>query len=92
MIGRKLALSLAAMLLVATTSVAPALGACKPLAKGTKGCANEIRGCAGNFCSGTKGKTKVLCKKACRKAVAKSCTSDATVCSASPSGAFVDSN
>ena len=90
MIGRKLALSLAAAVVVVTMSITPAIGACKPMAKGVRGCGNEIRGCLGNFCSGTKGKTKVKCKTACRQAVLKACRSDATECSASPSGAFVD--
>jgi hypothetical protein len=90
MIGRKVALSLAAMLLVASTSVAPAFGACGALVKGKKGCANEIRACSRIVCSVVKGPAKKKCKKACKSGLHTACVAKATVCSASPSGAFVN--
>jgi hypothetical protein len=59
-----------------------------------KGCKNEIKGCAGySGCLDLKGKAKKKCTTSCKKAVVAACKASGptgTICSASPSGAFLE--
>jgi hypothetical protein len=82
------------LVLGATLAASPALAAnpCKAGKKGVKGCKNEIQGCAGvRTCKVSfKGKPRKQCNKACKTETVTACQADNTVCSASPSGAFLD--
>jgi hypothetical protein len=103
MIGMKKRVSIFAAVALAIAMASPMMGtpayAAKPCIAGkskTKGCKNEIKGCIGLFnnCKDVKGKARKTCKKNCSKAVLAACranqpTTD-VVCSASPSGAFLD--
>jgi len=84
----------AVLVLAAGLTAGPAFGKnlCAPGKNGAKGCKNEIAACiTATACSAKKGKDKRSCKKACKTTVVNACKVNTTVCSASPSGAFIDS-
>jgi hypothetical protein len=71
----------------------PALAknACSPFKNKKKGCKNEIRSCTKVYaCKTVKGKARRKCVKNCKTATVNSCKLDNAVCTASPSGAFLD--
>lgn len=97
MIGMKRVSIFAAIALavaVAGTPVHPAHAAnvCSAAKNKKKGCKNEIKGCLGfvNKCKGLHGKAKAKCTKGCTTSTVAACKVNPLVCSASPSGAFLE--
>ncbi|HZP43290.1 MAG TPA: hypothetical protein VFD84_17520 [Candidatus Binatia bacterium] len=95
MIGRKLGSVLVTVVFGLSLSAAPAMAKnhCSPLKNHTKGCKNEIRGCQGiHLCKdrSVKGKNRRKCLRSCKTDIVNACKADNTVCTASPSGAFLD--
>ena len=82
----------AVAVLGASLAVTPALAKnfCSPLKNNTKGCKNEIKACVLANCAGKTGKDKRTCKRSCKQNTVAACRLDNTVCTGSPSGAFID--
>jgi hypothetical protein len=83
-----------ATLILALGFATSALGAprCSALRSGPKGCRNEIRACVGtSACTqAPTGRERRRCKGLCKRDVLRACRQGALLCSASPSGAFLD--
>jgi len=83
---------------IGLTVSAMAASPCSPGKDGTAGCKNEIAACKATRsapCAGLTKKAKKTCLrenavKKCKKDTHLACVADNTVCSASPSGAFLD--
>lgn len=92
MIGTKRVSIFAAVALAIAMAGAPAYAAslCTPGKNKVKGCKNEIKGCAGNFGCAKAKKLKGKCTKACKTATVNACKANNSVCTASPSGAFLE--
>jgi len=102
MICRNIRMVLTVLVLGISLAAAPAMAKnlCSPLKNKTKGCKNELKGCVfddGVFlaCNAKKGAAKRKCKttvaRDCKKSIiTNGCKNDPTVCSGSPSGAFLN--
>jgi hypothetical protein len=97
MIGMTKRVSIVAAVALAIAMASPMMGTpayaankCSATKNKTKGCKNEIKGCQGvTACKTAKGKAKKACIKSCKTAVVAACKTSNTVCTASPSGAFL---
>jgi hypothetical protein len=101
MIGMKKRVSIFAAVAFAIAMASPMVNTpayadakCSATKNKKKGCKNEIKGCAGfSGCLDLKGKAKKQCSTKCKQAVVRACKDSGptgTVCSASPSGAFLE--
>jgi hypothetical protein len=68
--------------------VITSLDAAPPCSKKT--CSAAINACIASQCAGLSGKAFSQCKSQCTTAVTAACQQDPTVCTPSPSGAFLD--
>jgi hypothetical protein len=103
MTGRKLFSAFAALALSLSLAAGPALAKkpCVPVGPKKKSCVNEIKGCARAvalcYDPSVKGKVRVACiRDKCKTPIIAACKAPEgpgtgpSVCSASPSGAFLD--
>jgi hypothetical protein len=85
---RKSLFVLASLLLLTGGVVMTSLHAAPACSKKT--CGAAINACIASQCSGLSGKAFRACKSNCSTAVLAACAQDPTVCTPSPSGAFLD--
>lgn len=93
MIGKRLLAGFGALVLGATLAASGAHAGCSPAKAGPRGCKNEVLACRTlNGCADkATRRERRMCRRLCLTETVRACHGTATVCSASPSGAFVDS-
>jgi hypothetical protein len=85
---RKSPYVLASGLLLTGGVMIASLDAAPPCSKKT--CSAVIAACVASQCGGLSGKALSACKSQCTTAVTTACEQDPTVCTPSPSGAFLE--
>jgi hypothetical protein len=91
MIRRTLWMALAALVLGIGMMATPssAVKGCAPAKNGIKGCKNEVAACVTSDCAGLTKRALRQCKAKCKRDTKTACKAAPTICTGSPSGAFL---